>query len=113
MIDSFVKALCELTDCEVVLEDEVKDGVSTDSGVSDNCKVDYSVICLQLSTVKMVLLEAKTDKTLSQNSVCQLIGYYMAISNEMEGFPPLGVLMTQSTLRTVLFRLNTPLWQPL
>ena len=51
---------------EVKVKDSVKDGASTNSGVSDASKVDYCVVYLQLSTaVRLLLLEAKTDRTLT------------------------------------------------
>ncbi len=85
-IDNFVKALCELTGCEVVLEDAVKDGARIDCGVSDKSRVNY----LKLRTaVKLFLLEGKTNKTLSEHSICQLVGYYMATSLETPTLPPL------------------------
>lgn len=52
--------------------------------------------------MKVVLLEAKTNKTLSDTSLCQVVGYYMATIVESE-VPPLGVVMTENVLQFVFF----------
>lgn len=46
-IDNFVKPLCELTDCQVLLEEKVKDGANINSGVSNTSRVDYCVAYLK------------------------------------------------------------------
>lgn len=103
MVHPFIKLILELTNCEVDLEDPVGEVSAPISNVSDRSVIDCAVYYLKGPTaVRVLVLEAKTDKALSEHSVCQLVGYYMGTAL-CSNIPPLCLVMTQSKVRFVFF----------
>ena len=98
IIDPFLKAILTCTGCKVNLEDELCHKESKISG-----KADYAVYHVKLSgKVRVLILEAKRDRIVTDHSVCQTVGYYMA-SDSNSLLPPLGILMTQSKIKFIFF----------
>ena len=53
--------------------------------------------------VKIVLMEAKTDKTIGDNAVAQIISYFLASSANYLGQPPIGIIILQQMARLFFF----------
>ena len=97
IIDPFLRAILTCTGCQVKLEDLCH----KESNITG--KADYAVYNVKLADkVRVLILEAKRDCKLNDNSVCQTVGYYMA-SDSQSLNPPLGILMTQSKIRFIFF----------
>ena len=75
-----------------------------DDNVSVKSVPDYALWSISdyNSTVKVLILEAKTDKTISDDSVCQTIGYFMADVTAPSG-PTLALVMSQKISYMIFF----------
>ena len=107
VLDSIIKAICELTGCRVKLEQSVKASDALDAeclpDVSKKSVSDYVLYEITYSGKrKVVLIEGKSE-TLSKSTVSQLIGYYIASQVVDDFTPPLGLVLTQSKARFVFF----------
>ena len=110
VVDSIVKAICELTGCKVKLEESVKasDALQFDVNelpdVSRSSMSDYVLYVVTYSAeIKIVMIETKSDQTLSKNAISQLIGYYIASQCGARDSVPLGLVITQSKAHLVFF----------
>lgn len=105
-IDPILKCILDLTGCRVKLEETVKmsdllisENVSgLEQRVSDKSTSDYVIYHITVNkAVKILLVEAKTDMSLSRDSVAQVIGYFMASEvDNMDSLPPLGIILTRA-----------------
>ena len=110
VVDSIVKAICELTGCKVKLEESVKASdalqfdVNESPDVSKSSVSDYVLYVVTYSAeIKIIMIETKSDKALSKNAIAQLIGCYIASQCGEEGSVPLGLIITQSKAHLVFF----------
>ena len=75
---------------------------SIEFDVSSNSTSDYSLYLGRRGgnqMVKVVLLEAETDKTIDDNAVAQVIGYFLASTANYLGQPPIGIIISQQMAR--------------
>ena len=90
-----------LSDHQLLEEDNDS---TLEAEVSQNSKCDYVFYHLSASScLKLLVIEVKTNKSVSVNSVAQIIGYYIASTAETSGYIPLGVVFTQSTAILVFY----------
>lgn len=97
-VDPLLKVLCEVLHCKLSLVILNKDNTYS---ISERSKADYTMFYLKLGQSMVLLLETKTDKTLTKHSLCQVIGYFLASSDE--AFPPLAMVLTQTQVKFVFF----------
>ena len=56
---------------------------------------------LQLEPIHVMVLEAKTNKSKSDHSLCQTIGYFLASANM--AYPPLAIVMTETKYQFLFY----------
>ena len=114
--DPIIKAICKVTGCRIHLErsvlssdeeldlsESLKKLELSDDEVSRKSVTDgviYSVKFGQLR--KLIIVEVKTDISLSDNSIAQVIGYYMASKLESETIP-MALVLAQTKAVLIFF----------
>ena len=53
--------------------------------------------------IKVVVLEAKTDQSIDDDAVAQVIGYFLASSANYLGVPLIAIIISQQMARLVFF----------
>ena len=106
--------MLELTGCKLKLETTVKlsdlqaaTGINLEHihfDVSDASTSDYSLYTGKRSgNIRIIILEAKTNETMHDDSVAQVMGYYLASKTNYLHCPPMGLIITQNKARIVFF----------
>ncbi len=111
--DPFLKCISKITGAKIKLEESVRAGdliynlAPHSKDVSGKSVPDYVLWDLMYEGIKLLILEAKTDKSIGMDSVCQTIGYYMASKIEPEvsnnRIPTLALVMSQTKAYLLFF----------
>jgi secreted trypsin-like serine protease len=72
--------------------------------VSDGSKPDYLLyLAFKLGVVKMMIVEAKTDQSLSDDTIAQVIGYFIASKVNENKYQPVALILTQTKAQFIFF----------
>ena len=110
IIDPLLKGITTSTQTKASLEQSIQKSdlqLLATREISQNCRADYNVYTItDYYHFKVLILEAKVA-TLTEDAVCQMIGYYMA--SKVEPFhsitkkPPLGVIISECEIQFIFF----------